>query len=144
MEALHKQVIPFLLRRTKDEVLSDWPEKIIQDRYCDLSPVQLKLYEQFSGTNARKETSALINVDVIPNAGEEASSSPKASAHFTSTSILAKAVTLYLSTVKGHQIPFCLFYQSSCLTVLTLYRTFMSYTTLPNWALFKRYWKSVE
>ncbi|KAJ8627928.1 hypothetical protein MRB53_021235 [Persea americana] len=81
MEALHKQVMPFLLRRTKDEVLSDLPEKIIQDRYCDLSPVQLKLYEQFSGSNARKEISSLINVDVIPNAGEEASSSPKASAH---------------------------------------------------------------
>ncbi|KAL2547968.1 TATA-binding protein-associated factor BTAF1 [Forsythia ovata] len=37
MEALHKQVMPFLLRRTKDEVLSDLPEKIIQDRYCDLA-----------------------------------------------------------------------------------------------------------
>ncbi|XP_028126381.1 TATA-binding protein-associated factor BTAF1-like isoform X4 [Camellia sinensis] len=50
MEALHKQVMPFLLRRTKDEVLSNLPEKIIQDRYCDLSPVQLKLYERFSGS----------------------------------------------------------------------------------------------
>ncbi|CAN4128279.1 unnamed protein product [Withania somnifera] len=59
MEALHKQVMPFLLRRTKDEVLSDLPEKIIQDRYCDLSPVQLKLYEQFSGSHVRQEISIM-------------------------------------------------------------------------------------
>ncbi|KAK8964573.1 putative chromatin-remodeling complex ATPase chain [Platanthera guangdongensis] len=60
MEALHKQVMPFLLRRTKDEVLSDLPEKIIQDRYCDLSPVQLKLYEQFSGSDSKKEIKSLV------------------------------------------------------------------------------------
>ncbi|PKA51093.1 putative chromatin-remodeling complex ATPase chain [Apostasia shenzhenica] len=60
MEALHKQVMPFLLRRTKDEVLSDLPEKIIQDRYCDLSPLQLKLYEQFASSDAKKEVSTLV------------------------------------------------------------------------------------
>ncbi|CAL9077601.1 TATA-binding protein-associated factor BTAF1 isoform X2 [Musa acuminata AAA Group] len=60
MEALHKQVMPFLLRRTKDEVLHDLPEKIVQDRYCDLSPVQLKLYEHFSFSNAKKEISCLV------------------------------------------------------------------------------------
>ncbi|CAN6448955.1 unnamed protein product [Victoria cruziana] len=60
MEALHKQVMPFLLRRTKDEVLSDLPEKIIQDRYCDLSPVQIALYEQFSSSDAKRELSAMV------------------------------------------------------------------------------------
>jgi TATA-binding protein-associated factor len=54
------QVMPFLLRRTKDEVLSDLPEKIIQDRYCDLSPLQLKLYEQFSSSNAKEEISTIV------------------------------------------------------------------------------------
>lgn len=33
LEALHKQVLPFLLRRTKEEVLKDLPPKIIQDYY---------------------------------------------------------------------------------------------------------------
>ncbi|XP_078440415.1 ROOT GROWTH DEFECTIVE 3 isoform X2 [Wolffia australiana] len=73
MEALHKQVMPFLLRRTKEEVLLDLPEKIIQDRYCDLSPVQLKLYEQFSSSDAKKEIST-INM-------EEAAPSSKATSH---------------------------------------------------------------
>ena len=41
MESLHKQVLPFLLRRLKDEVLNDLPPKIIQDYYCELSPLQV-------------------------------------------------------------------------------------------------------
>ncbi|KAG9442446.1 hypothetical protein H6P81_018300 [Aristolochia fimbriata] len=81
MEALHKQVMPFLLRRTKDEVLSDLPEKIIQDRYCDLSPVQLKLYEQFSGSNVKKEISSLVEVTETENAPEAPKPSSKASSH---------------------------------------------------------------
>ena len=37
------QVLPFMLRRTKASVLSDLPPKIIQDYYCDLSPLQASL-----------------------------------------------------------------------------------------------------
>ncbi|KAL5998886.1 btaf1 RNA polymerase II, B-TFIID transcription factor-associated [Asimina triloba] len=81
MEALHKQVMPFLLRRTKDEVLSDLPEKIIQDRYCDLSRVQLKLYEQFSSSDAKKEISSLLNGQETAISTDDTSSSPKASSH---------------------------------------------------------------
>lgn len=72
--------MPFLLRRTKDEVLSDLPEKIIQDRYCDLSPVQLKLYERFSGTNVRQEISSIVRLDDSADKGEGGSST-KASSH---------------------------------------------------------------
>jgi hypothetical protein len=45
LEALHRQVLPFLLRRVKEDVLGDLPPKIIQDYYCDLSPIQRMLYE---------------------------------------------------------------------------------------------------
>ena len=41
MEALHRQVLPFLLRRMKEDVLQDLPPKIIQDYYCQLSPLQV-------------------------------------------------------------------------------------------------------
>ena len=48
IESLHKQVLPFLLRRLKEEVLEDLPPKIVQNYYCDLSDLQKKLFEDFT------------------------------------------------------------------------------------------------
>ncbi|KAJ1765621.1 TATA-binding protein-associated factor mot1, partial [Coemansia sp. RSA 1843] len=48
LKALHKQVLPFLLRRMKEDVLKDLPPKIIQDYYCELSPLQRFLYTEFA------------------------------------------------------------------------------------------------
>ncbi|KAJ3027099.1 TATA-binding protein-associated factor mot1 [Rhizophlyctis rosea] len=55
MEALHKQVLPFLLRRMKEDVLRDLPPKIIQDWECELGWVQRELYESFGKTFVEKE-----------------------------------------------------------------------------------------
>lgn len=52
LEALHKQVLPFLLRRLKEDVLHDLPPKIIQDYYCELSDLQKYLYDDFSKSKA--------------------------------------------------------------------------------------------
>ncbi|KAI9598492.1 hypothetical protein BDF19DRAFT_393058 [Syncephalis fuscata] len=60
LEALHKQVLPFLLRRLKEDVLSDLPPKIIQDYYCELSGLQKKLYDDF----ARSQTSGNLRVSL--------------------------------------------------------------------------------
>jgi TATA-binding protein-associated factor len=43
LETLHRQVLPFILRRMKEDVLQDLPPKIIQDYYCELSPLQVKM-----------------------------------------------------------------------------------------------------
>ncbi|KAI1365229.1 hypothetical protein F5Y08DRAFT_189802 [Xylaria arbuscula] len=56
IEALHKQVLPFLLRRLKEEVLDDLPPKILQNYYCDLSDLQRKLFEDFTKRQGRKLT----------------------------------------------------------------------------------------
>ncbi|ORX49409.1 hypothetical protein DM01DRAFT_355501 [Hesseltinella vesiculosa] len=53
LEALHKQVLPFLLRRLKEDVLHDLPPKIIQDYYCELSDLQKSLYDEFSQSQAK-------------------------------------------------------------------------------------------
>lgn len=46
IELLAKALRPFLLRRTKTQVLSDLPEKNEQTLFCDLEPRQRKLYDQ--------------------------------------------------------------------------------------------------
>ncbi|GMM51207.1 DNA-binding ATPase [Starmerella bacillaris] len=48
LEGLHKQVLPFTLRRLKEDVLDDLPPKIIQDYYCDLNDIQQNLYNKFT------------------------------------------------------------------------------------------------
>lgn len=54
IEALHKQVLPFLLRRLKEEVLDDLPPKILQNYYCDLSDLQKKLFDDFTKKESKK------------------------------------------------------------------------------------------
>lgn len=63
LEALHKQVLPFLLRRLKEDVLNDLPPKIIQDYFCELSEMQKHLYDDFSKSQAR-----LTAEDAVRNA----------------------------------------------------------------------------
>ncbi|KAG8534041.1 uncharacterized protein KY384_000884 [Bacidia gigantensis] len=57
IEGLHKQVLPFLLRRLKEEVLHDLPPKILQNYYCDLSDLQKSLFDDF----AKKERKTIAN-----------------------------------------------------------------------------------
>lgn len=60
LEALHRQVLPFVLRRLKEDVLDDLPPKIIQDYYCNLSPLQQALYDRRSKTGDEKEDSSHV------------------------------------------------------------------------------------
>lgn len=66
LEALHKQVLPFMLRRLKEDVLSDLPPKIIQDYYCELSDLQKQLYKDFS-----KKQKNVVEKDLENNADVE-------------------------------------------------------------------------
>lgn len=67
LESLHKQVLPFMLRRLKEDVLSDLPPKIIQDYYCELSDLQKQLYKDF----AKKQKSTVVE-EVQNDGGDEA------------------------------------------------------------------------
>ncbi|KAM6956533.1 TATA-binding protein-associated factor 172 [Aplochiton taeniatus] len=72
MEALHRQVLPFLLRRMKEDVLQDLPPKIIQDYYCNLSPLQVQLYEDFAKSRAKVSVE-----DTISTASTQEEEKPK-------------------------------------------------------------------
>ncbi|KAL0580433.1 TATA-binding protein-associated factor mot1 [Marasmius crinis-equi] len=60
LEALHKQVLPFLLRRLKEDVLNDLPPKIIQDYYCELSEMQKNLYDDYSKSQAHQDAESAV------------------------------------------------------------------------------------
>eukprot|EP00063_Salmo_salar_P034843 XP_014009678.1 PREDICTED: TATA-binding protein-associated factor 172-like [Salmo salar] len=78
MEALHRQVLPFLLRRMKKDVLQDLPPKIIQDYYCNLSPLQVQLYEDFAKSRAKVSVEDTISTASIH---EEENPTLKATGH---------------------------------------------------------------
>ncbi|HVX14302.1 MAG TPA: DEAD/DEAH box helicase [Pirellulales bacterium] len=46
VQLLAKALRPFILRRTKEQVLSELPEKTEQTLYCELEPRQRKLYDE--------------------------------------------------------------------------------------------------
>ncbi|KAG2490891.1 hypothetical protein HYH03_010808 [Edaphochlamys debaryana] len=55
LEGLHRSLLPFVLRRTKGQVLADLPPKIVTDIYCDLSEMQARLYADFQASKASSE-----------------------------------------------------------------------------------------
>ncbi|KAM9325875.1 LOW QUALITY PROTEIN: TATA-binding protein-associated factor 172 [Gastrophryne carolinensis] len=71
MEALHRQVLPFLLRRMKEDVLQDLPPKIIQDYYCSLSPLQVQLYEDFAKSRAKTNVDEMVSTTSLAEESEK-------------------------------------------------------------------------
>ncbi len=53
LEELHHLVRPFMLRRTKNQVLLELPPKTEEIRKCELSPIQVKKYEEILNTRAK-------------------------------------------------------------------------------------------
>lgn len=47
IELLRERIGPFILRRTKEEVLRQLPEKIYENHYIDFSPSEEKAYKEF-------------------------------------------------------------------------------------------------
>jgi TATA-binding protein-associated factor len=63
LKLLHQQVLPFILRREKEQVLQDLPPKIITTILCEMSPFQTQLYSNFcSGSEAKKSLDSLQKV----------------------------------------------------------------------------------
>jgi TATA-binding protein-associated factor len=60
LDGLHKQVMPFILRRTKGQVLADLPPKIITDVACPMSAIQAALYEDFYASDALSDVQASL------------------------------------------------------------------------------------
>jgi TATA-binding protein-associated factor len=63
LKVLHQQVLPFILRREKDQVLKDLPPKCVSTVPCRMSIVQQKIYSHFLKTEeGRKSVEELQRV----------------------------------------------------------------------------------
>jgi superfamily II DNA or RNA helicase len=51
---LKKRISPFKLRRLKSQVAKELPEKILMERYCELTPEQVQLYKQYASAEQEK------------------------------------------------------------------------------------------
>ncbi len=60
MEQLYKMIQPFMLRRTKEQVLSELPPKIEEVRKCELSEIQVKMYEETINLKAMSLLNKLV------------------------------------------------------------------------------------
>jgi len=58
LKLLHQQVLPFILRREKAQVLKELPPKTISNVPCEMSNRQRALYQQFLATEAAKKSVA--------------------------------------------------------------------------------------
>ncbi|CAG0897113.1 unnamed protein product [Cyprideis torosa] len=81
LEKLHRQVLPFILRRLKEDVLDDLPEKITQDYTCELSPLQTMLYEAFVKSQTEAAQKRNGEQEEMPETPPKASGESKPSMH---------------------------------------------------------------
>jgi TATA-binding protein-associated factor len=61
LEKLHRQVLPFVLRREKSHVLTDLPPKTVTDVVCDMSAAQQAVYDSISAAAASSGVLSSIN-----------------------------------------------------------------------------------
>ncbi len=61
LEELHRIIKPFVLRRTKAQVLQELPPKTEEVRKCELSPYQIKMYQDVINTRAQVLIAELLN-----------------------------------------------------------------------------------
>ena len=65
LKLLHQQVLPFILRRVKSQVIQELPPKIIMDVPCSLSKQQSILYQQILGRSGMKEALEIVDKSIL-------------------------------------------------------------------------------
>ncbi|CAH8863785.1 unnamed protein product [Trichobilharzia szidati] len=105
LEKLHRLVLPFMLRRLKEDVMQDLPPKIIQDFACKMTPIQRKLYESFQKTDEGKQLMNIVG-----------STSASASSHSANaTTATGKQQSTYISSVVvSHGFQAVRYFQAVC------------------------------
>jgi len=61
LKLLHQQILPFILRREKEQVLKELPPKIITRIPCTMSAIQEDLYRQFCSNQQGRQLISMLN-----------------------------------------------------------------------------------
>ena len=70
-EADCAQVLPFILRRTKEAVLHDLPPKIVQDVLCTAGALQAQLLQLFQQSPAAADMASAVRQAAAAEAGQK-------------------------------------------------------------------------
>ena len=77
LKMLHQQVLPFILRREKKDVLKELPDKVVTDIFCELSDIQKVLYKRLvrfvKNGSAGNESSSSSSSRSADNSGQGSS-----------------------------------------------------------------------
>ena len=77
LKILHQQVLPFILRREKSQVIRELPPKIITDVPCSLSKQQYIMYQQTLKRSGMKEALDMVDDSMVG----DATGTPKIGSH---------------------------------------------------------------
>lgn len=77
LKILHQQVLPFILRREKSQVIRELPAKIITDVPCSLSKQQYIMYQQTLKRSGMKEALGMVDDSMVG----DATCTPKIGSH---------------------------------------------------------------
>uniref|UniRef100_A0A7S4AAS6 Uncharacterized protein n=1 Tax=Pseudo-nitzschia australis TaxID=44445 RepID=A0A7S4AAS6_9STRA len=77
LKLLHQQVLPFILRREKEQVLTELPPKVITRIPCPMSSIQEDMYHQFCSDQTGKQSISALN-KMIDTKDQSVADSPSA------------------------------------------------------------------
>ena len=72
LKILHQQVLPFILRRDKLQVMNDLPPKTVTDVPCQLSKEQLTLYQDIVKESGTKDALEIFHNQLLEKEGSPA------------------------------------------------------------------------
>jgi TATA-binding protein-associated factor len=95
LKLLHQQVLPFILRRDKDEVLRELPPKNVMVVRVPLSDLQKQIYQDFSSTSDARKSLASLEVAI----GDDKKSDPKFDSNVMKSLIFLRLLCTHPSLV---------------------------------------------
>lgn len=99
LKVLHQQVLPFILRREKSQVLKELPPKCITNIPCEMSNLQRTLYKDFCASEEAKRSVAALQAALQQSYPAGANETKQCSLHIGSEAL---KILLFLRLLCTH------------------------------------------